>query len=107
MRKPVKYRIAFLIVAAVCFYVGTLFLPATLPEITFSLKSIWANTQWRNTVLVTLAYFVFLPALYYFWIIQIGKQALWKLLLIISLSSLVARYNYPEQLAYYLSLIHI
>ena len=105
MRKPVKYRIAFLIVAAACFYVGTLFLPETLPDIILSFESIWANAQWRNTLLVTLAYFVFLPALYYFWIIQIGNQGLWKLLLVFSLSSLVARYNYPEKLAYYFEFI--
>ncbi len=62
MRKPVKY---------------------------LSFESIWANTQWRNTLLVTLAYFVFLPVLYYFWIIRIGKQALWKLLLVLSLVLMV------------------
>lgn len=105
MRKPVKYRIAFLIVAAVCFYVGTWFLPSTLPDIALNLSNIISEPSWRNTVLVSLFYFLVLPLLYYFWVIRIGEQALWKVLLIFSLSSLIARYNYPEQLSHYFAFI--
>ena len=105
MRKPVKYRIAFLIVAAVCFYIGTWFLPSTLPDITLTFSNIISEPSWRNTALVSLVYFLVLPVMYYFWVIRIGEQALWKVLLIFSLSSLIARYNYPEQLAHYFAFI--
>ncbi len=105
MRKPVKFRIAFFLVAAVCFYIGTYFLPDNLPVITFSFHNILASPEWRNTFLVTLVYFVFLPVLHYFWIIRIGEQAWWKVLIILSLSSLVARYYYPQQLADYFAFI--
>ena len=105
MRKPVKYRIAFFIVAAACFYVGTWFLPSTLPDNTLNFSNIISEPSWRNTALVSLVYFLVLPLLYYFWVIRIGEQALWKVLLIFSLSSLVARYIYPEQLADYFAFI--
>lgn len=105
MRKPVKFRLAFLFVATECFCIGTVFLPETLPQIALTFDNIIAYPPMRHTAFITLLYFVFLPVLYYFWIIRIGEQALWKLLLVLSLSSLVARYTYPQPLTDYFMFI--
>ena len=105
MRRPVKFRIAFYLVAIVSFYLGSQFLPESLPDVGWSLSAMWAQPDWQNTLLVSLLFFVVIPTLHYFWIIKIGEQALWKILIVLSLSSLVARYNYPQQLAQYFEFI--
>ena len=54
---------------------------------------------------VVVAYFGFLPALYWQWIIKAGKQKPWKMLLVLSLSCVCARYSFPENLAQYFDFI--
>jgi hypothetical protein len=50
-------------------------------------------------------YFVLLPLLYWFCIIKVGEQKLWKMLLIFSLSSLMARLSFPVEVASYFEFI--
>lgn len=105
MRRPVKFRLSFYLVAALTFYLGSLFLPEQLPDISGSLTSFWSNPEWQAVLLVSLVYFIGLPLLHWQWVIRIGQQAKWKLLIVLSLSSLVARYTYPEQIAGYFEFI--
>lgn len=105
MRRPVKFRIAFYLVAITSFYVGCQFLPESLPQVTWQLSELLSHPEWVNTLVVSLVFFVVIPTLHYFWIIKIGEQALWRILIVLSLSSLVARYNYPAELAQYFEFI--
>lgn len=56
-------------------------------------------------IVASVIYFAILPMLYWFLIIKIGKQKAWKLLIILSLSSAVARYSFPEDIAQYFDFI--
>lgn len=105
MRRPVKFRIAFYIVAALCFYLGSGLLPDTLPELSNNATSLLQEPAWRNTLAVSAVYFLLIPLLYYFWVIRAGGQAGWKILIVLSLSSLVARFTYPQSLVHYFEFI--
>ena len=95
MRQVVKFRLIFLSVAIACYTAGFQFLPETL-EI--------SNGQ-EISIAFSLLYFVFLPLLYWLCIIKLGKQKLWKLLLIFSLSCLMARLSFPVEIASYFEFI--
>jgi len=95
MRQVVKLRLLFLSVAILCYASGFQFLPETLEV---------SNGQLLTTAFAAL-YFVFLPLLYWLCIIKLGKQKLWKLLLIVSLSCLMARLSFPVEIASHLEFI--
>jgi len=63
------------------------------------------TSELLSLALVSALYFVLLPLLYWYWIIKIGAQKSWKILVILSLSSLMARLSYPPQIAEYFEFI--
>ncbi len=89
MRQVVKFRLIFLSVAILCYALGFQFLPETLEV---------SNGKLLTTTFALL-YFVCLPLLYWLCVIKLGKQKLWKLLLIFSLSCLMARLSFPVEIA--------
>ncbi|WP_299790067.1 hypothetical protein [uncultured Shewanella sp.] len=89
MRQVVKLRLLFFSVAIICYASGFQFLPETLKV---------SDGQLISTAFAAL-YFIFLPLLYWLCIIKLGGQKLWKLLLIFSLSLLMARLSFPIEIA--------
>lgn len=55
--------------------------------------------------LISALYFVLLPLSYWYCIIKKGAQKLWKIIVIFSLSSLVARLSFPAEIAHYFEFI--
>ena len=92
MRLAAKNRLHFLITAIVVFTAGFQLLPEhiALDGDLFSLMPL---------LLAIAGYFVLLPTLYWFWVIKAGQQQPWKMLLILSLSALCARYSFPANIA--------
>ncbi|MGB0895678.1 MAG: hypothetical protein ACPGUD_14890 [Parashewanella sp.] len=95
MRQAVKYRLLFLLIAIVSYSLGIKFLPETLST----------AHDWRLLYLFSALFFVILPTCYWYCIINKGKQKLWKMLLVFSLSAFVARMSFPTQLADYFEFI--
>ncbi len=95
MRKSVKYRLLFLFIAVSTYYLGF----SLIPETTDSALGLYP------VILASVTYFVVLPILYWFMIIKAGKQKAWKLFIIFSLSSAIARYSYPADIAQYFDFI--
>ncbi|GAA0787264.1 MULTISPECIES: hypothetical protein [Pseudomonadati] len=95
MRSKVKFRLLFLSLALICFWLGVSFTPDTL------------NTAADKWLLggISAVYFILLPIGYWYCIIKIGQQKLWKLIMIFSLSSLVARLSYPAELSHYFEFV--
>ena len=89
MQKPMRYRVIYFIAMVVTYLCGYQFLPETLS----------APTDEWLTVIFAALYFVALPAMYYYCIIVAGGQKLWKLLISFSLSTVVARYTFPAEIA--------
>lgn len=95
LRRQVKYRIAFLMLMIAVYVLGFHLLPEQL-----------TNTREElSLAVVTALYFVLLPVLYWYWIIKIGAQKPWKMLVVLSLSSLMARLSYPHEVAEYFEFI--
>ena len=95
MRKSVKYRLIFLFIAIASYYLGFNFIP----------ESTTSSLGLYPVILASVVYFAILPILYWFMIIKAGKQKAWKLLIILSLSSAIARYSYPEDIAQHFDFI--
>ena len=95
MRTQVKYRLYFLVVAIVCYYLGVNFIPD---------NNVTQN-DFIAIVVVSCSYFLFLPFLYWYCIIHKGKQKLWKLVMIFGLSSTVARFSYTSQFINYFEFV--
>lgn len=95
MRKPVKYRLLFLLIAIVCYTFGFIFIPETITPV----------LEFYPVIIASLVYFTLLPSLYWFMIIKVGKQKAWKLIIIFSLSSAIARYSFPEEIAQHFDFI--
>jgi uncharacterized membrane protein len=95
MRAKVKFRIIFLVLAIISVTLGVHWTPEAL------------NTDHDKQVLflIALIYFVLLPLAYWYCIIKIGEQKLWKMLVVFSLSSLVARLSFPADIAHYFEFI--
>ncbi|MEL4282246.1 MULTISPECIES: hypothetical protein [Shewanella] len=94
-RRQVKYRIAFLLLTIAVYVLGFQLLPEQL-----------TNTREElSLAIVTALYFVLLPVLYWYWIIKIDAQKPWKMLVVLSLSSLMARLSYPHEVAEYFEFI--
>lgn len=95
MRPQVKFRILFLLLAIISVVLGVHWTPTSL---------ITENDQLRLGV-IAIVYFVLLPLAYWYCIIKMGAQKLWKLLVIFSLSSLVVRLSFPADIAHYFEFI--
>ncbi|MFB2800652.1 hypothetical protein [Shewanella seohaensis] len=95
LRRQAKYRIAFLVLMIAVYVLGFHLLPEQLTN----------TREALSLAVVTALYFVLLPVLYWYWIIKIGAQKPWKMLVVLSLSSLMARLSYPHELAEYFEFI--
>lgn len=95
LRRPAQYRISFLILMIIVYWLGFNLLPEQLTQ----------TSEQLSLALVSALYFMLLPLLYWYWIIKIGAQKSWKILVILSLSSLMARLSYPPQIAEYFEFI--
>lgn len=95
MRTRVKYRLIFLVLMLCCFVAGVQLTPDLLA------------TDADKLVLgiISALYFVLLPLSYWYCIIKMGGQKLWKLIVILSLSSLVARFSFPADIAHYFEFV--
>lgn len=95
MRSSIKFRLIFLVSAIISYTLGFQLLPENLDE-----------TNSHLYVLVfSMLYFFILPAIYWYCIIKVGEQKLWKMLLIFSSSSLMARLSFPAEIASYFEFI--
>ncbi|MCL1140279.1 hypothetical protein [Shewanella pneumatophori] len=95
MRRSVKYRLLFLLSAIVVYCIGFQWLP----------ESMQGDNALELTIAIAASYFVLLPAMYAYCIIYVGQQHWWKMLLVFSLSSLMARFSFPAELASYFEFI--
>ncbi|MBA6391896.1 hypothetical protein H4J38_14065 [Colwellia sp. BRX10-3] len=95
MRAAVKYRLIFLCTAIISYYLGFAFIPETTTT----------KLGLYPVILASIIYFVVLPIFYWFMIIKAGKQKAWKLLIIFSLSSAIARFSFPEDIAQHFDFI--
>ncbi|MFB2643058.1 hypothetical protein ACE02D_12280 [Shewanella bicestrii] len=95
LRRQAKYRIAFLVLMIAVYVLGFHLLPEQLTN----------TREALSLAVVTALYFVLLPVLYWYWIIKIGAQKPWKMLVVLSLSSLMARLSYPHELAEYFEFV--
>ncbi len=98
MRVAVKKRILFLSIALLTNTLGFQFLPQQ-----WQYQASFINIL--PIALASIAYFVFLPVLYWFYIIKANQQKPWKLVLIFSLSCFCARYSFPTSIAEYFEFI--
>ena len=107
MRTPVRKRLQFLLTALAVFTAGFQLLPEQL-ELDSALTSaltVENLVAMSPLLLAVFGYFIFLPVLYWFWVIKAGQQKPWKMLLIFSLSALCARYSFPTNIAAYFEFI--
>jgi hypothetical protein len=95
MRATVKYRLVFLALMVFSFVIGVQWTP----------ESLTSEADKRSLYLICALYFVLLPLSYWYCIIKMGAQKLWKLIVIFSLSSLVARLSFPAEVAHYFEFI--
>ncbi|MGL5392373.1 MAG: hypothetical protein ACRDA8_13555 [Shewanella sp.] len=95
LRRQAKYRLAFLILMISVYVLGSHLLPEQLTS----------TSEWLSLAGISALYFGLLPLLYWYWVIKIGAQKNWKILVILSLSSLMARLSYPPQIAEYFEFI--
>jgi hypothetical protein len=95
MRAKVKFRLIFLVIALISVTLGVHWTP----------ESLTTDHDKQVLSLIALIYFVLLPLAYWYCIIHIGEQKLWKMLIIFSLSSLVARLSFPADIAHYFEFI--
>ncbi|MDX1280099.1 hypothetical protein [Shewanella colwelliana] len=95
MRRSVKYRVLFLVSAILAYTIGFQILPEQLS----------GDRSYLIVTGVSVVYFLLLPLLYWYAIIKVGEQKLWKLLIIFSLSSLMARLGFPAEIANYFEFI--
>jgi hypothetical protein len=95
MRAKVKFRLLFLMLAIISVTLGVHWTPDTLAQ----------DVDKLRLAIIATVYFALIPLAYWYCIIKIGEQKLWKLLVIFSLSSLVARLSFPADIAHYFEFI--
>lgn len=95
MRRIAKLRLSFFAITALSYYLGFQFIP----------ESLSTDTQWIIFIGFASLFFVVLPLLFWVWIIKAGGQKAWKILIPLSLGSLVARYSFPAEFAEYFEFI--
>ncbi len=95
MKRSLKFRLGFLALAIISYVIGFQVMPEQL------------NSTYEMTVVsgISVLYFLVLPVLYWIAIINIGKQKPWKILAILSLSALMARLSFPEDIASYFEFV--
>ncbi|KZK67226.1 hypothetical protein A1L58_20750 [Shewanella baltica] len=81
LRRPAKYRIYFLILMIIVYWLGFNLLPEQLTQ----------TSEQLSLAVVSALYFVLLPLLYWYWIIKIGAQKSWKILGSVDLSRVIFR----------------
>lgn len=106
MRTAVKYRLKFLLFAIVAYVVGSYIMPAQMPTTELSIDTIISGAAlrelaWLRMLAASVLCFAIVPTLYWFWVIQINDDPKWKMLIVTSLSCLVASYQYPAEIAQY------
>ena len=91
MRSTTKYRLIYFTTLVLTYFLGFQLIPESL------------TSQRDNIVfsLFCLAYFVFLPFSHWICIIKAGKQKLWRIIVPLSISSFMARYSFPSEIASY------
>ncbi|ARD23910.1 hypothetical protein [Shewanella japonica] len=95
MRPVVKYRLIFLAIAIVLFTLGVKLTPETLTN----------SSNELTLTLIAIGYFIIIPLTYWYCIIKKGGQKWWKLIIIFSTSSLVARLSFPADIADYFEFV--
>ncbi|MGE6569294.1 hypothetical protein ACQKE9_12170 [Shewanella vesiculosa] len=95
MRATVKYRLVFLVLMLCSFFLGVQLTPASLTS----------HADKLTLGIISALYFVLLPLCYWYCIIKMGAQKLWKIIVIFSLSSLVARLSFPAEIAHYFEFV--
>ena len=109
MRKTTRVRLLFFSTAIAGYSLGSWLMPETIGNVTsFSLlyKQLMVLDRTAICLVVsTLLFFLVIPLAYWFWIIKATGRAKWRLIIILSLSSLVARYQYPAEIALYFEFI--
>jgi len=98
MRTSAKKRLHFFIAAIIVYVLGFQFIPESL-QFDGDLATLFP------LIIAGFSYFVFLPVLYWLWVIKAGKQKPWRIILVFSLSSLCARYSFPTDIAQYFEFI--
>lgn len=91
MRRDVRYRVLFFVVALVLYSGGWQLLPDQLTS----------HQSYVLFLTIAAGYFLLLPYLYWRWVIVAGDQKAWKIIIVLSSSSLVARLTFPEVFAQY------
>jgi len=91
VRKPIRFRLIYLLIAISTYTAGFLLLPDT----TQSSRDTFISGAFL------LAYFVLLPALFWYCVIKVGQQKRWKIIIPLSVACVVARYSMPPSLAAY------
>lgn len=94
-----------MLTAIASYWFGSQLLPDTVAPFAGDWSIVYTDAQWQWVMAVSIWFFFVLPSLYWTWVIKIGKQAKWKLIIALSLSSLVARYTYPAAIAEYFEFI--
>ncbi|WOI38691.1 hypothetical protein R1T43_06580 [Alteromonas sp. CI.11.F.A3] len=97
MRKAVRFRVLYLLFAVATYVLGFTLLPETISS---SFDQILSAG-------FLIAYFVILPAVFWFCVIKIGEQKKWKIIIPFSIASVVARYSMPASLANYFEFLSL
>lgn len=95
MRRPGKYRLGYFVVIILTYVAGFQLIPEQMST----------QTDWLIFSVFALSYFLFIPVLYWFWVIKIGQQKIWKMIIPFSLGGLIARFSFPEDFAHYFEFI--
>lgn len=95
MRRPIKFRLGYLVTILLIYVAGFQLIPEQLST----------QTDWLIFSVFALSYFLFIPVLYWFWVIRIGQQKKWKMIIPLSLGGLIARFSFPEDIAHYFEFI--
>jgi hypothetical protein len=90
-----KFRLGYLATIFLTYLAGFQLIPEQLST----------QTDWLVFSVFALSYFLFIPALYWFWVIKIGQQKKWKMIIPFSLGGLIARFSFPEDIAHYFEFI--
>jgi len=99
----------FFVVAISSYLLGSYLMPVSLDNIS-SLLSLFENLKQGNEqalrlLIATLLFFVVVPIAYWYWVIKAYSTAKWRLLIAFSLSCLIARYQYPPEIAQYFDFV--
>jgi hypothetical protein len=90
-----KFRLGYLATILLTYIAGFQLIPEQLST----------QTDWLIFSVFGLSYFLFIPVLYWFWVIRIGQQKKWKMIIPLSLGGLIARFSFPEEFVHYFEFI--